>query len=379
MKLFIISLVISLAASCNDKYPDIEDGMYAEIVTTKGTMMAKLAYDKVPVTVANFVSLAEGTNTLVDSTYAGKKYYNGLKFHRVIKDFMIQGGDPLGNGSGNPGYKFKDEFDASLKHDKKGILAMANSGYGTNGSQFYITHKETPWLDAFGQNGVLKPCEQPRVSCHAVFGEILTGLEIVDAIEQGDEIVEVNIIRKGSAAKDFDAEGIFKQHFIDAEKELKEKEAKQAELHLNTKRGFDELMRKAETTASGLQYVFTHKENGEKPKTGVNVKLNYAGYLAADGSLVDTSRKDIADKFNKTNDLMRMGQRFQSMQTSYSNEAQLIAGFKEGMQLMSVGDKITLFIPPHLAYGERGAGGGVIPPNATMIFELHLTEIVRKK
>ncbi|MEO6348420.1 MAG: peptidylprolyl isomerase, partial [Aquaticitalea sp.] len=215
---FLALFILLTAAACQDKYPDLKDGLYAEIVTNKGTMVLELEYKKAPITVANFVSLAEGTNTLVDSTFKGKKYYNGLTFHRIIDEFMIQGGDPTGTGSGSPGYKFNDEISPDLKHDKVGTLSMANSGPNTNGSQFFITEKETPFLDG-GYN---------------VFGYLVMGEDILHTIagvkttKPGDKpeepvvMKEVNIIRKGKEAKDFDAPKIFKDHFAEAEKAEKE-------------------------------------------------------------------------------------------------------------------------------------------------------------
>jgi peptidyl-prolyl cis-trans isomerase A (cyclophilin A) len=166
----------------------LEDGMYAEMTTSKGVIILQLEFEKTPLTVANFVGLAEGSieNT---SKKAGMPFYDSLKFHRVIKDFMIQGGDPLGNGSGGPGYKFKDEIVPELKHTGPGIFSMANAGPKTNGSQFFITHKATPWLDGK----------------HTVFGHVIQGQDVVDAIVQGDIIVTVKIIRKGKPAKKFDA------------------------------------------------------------------------------------------------------------------------------------------------------------------------------
>jgi len=201
-----IALAGLVITSCSEKYPDLEDGVYAEFNTTKGTTIAELYFEETPLTVANFVALAEGEHEgVTDSTKIGKNFYDGLIFHRVIKDFMIQGGDPQGNGRGGPGYKFANEIVDSLQHSKKGILSMANSGPGTNGSQFFITLKETPWL-----NGR-----------HTVFGEIVEGIEIIDSIgatetlpgdKPKDSIVinTVKIIRKGSAAKKFDGIKFFK-------------------------------------------------------------------------------------------------------------------------------------------------------------------------
>ena len=186
------ALLVSLLAffmSCNTNdskaTEKLNDGLYAEIKTNKGVIVAELEYKKTPVTVANFVSLAEGKNKQVSSEFKGKKYYDGLTFHRVIKDFMVQGGDPTGTGNGTPGYKFKDEIVEDLKHVGPGILSMANAGPGTNGSQFFITHKATPWLDGM----------------HTVFGKVVQGLDVVNAIEQGDTMEKVTIIAKGSEAK----------------------------------------------------------------------------------------------------------------------------------------------------------------------------------
>jgi peptidylprolyl isomerase len=159
------------------------DGLFARIETDRGIIVVQLEYEKTPLTVCNFVSLSEGTMNAAK----GKHFYDGLKFHRVIEDFMIQGGDPEGRGSGGPGYKFRDEFDPSLKHDKAGTLSMANAGPGTNGSQFFITHVATPWLDGK----------------HSVFGHVVEGQDVVNAIKQGDAIKSVKIIRNGAKAAQF--------------------------------------------------------------------------------------------------------------------------------------------------------------------------------
>ena len=171
------------------------DGLFAHFHTSKGEIVVQLFYDKVPRTVGNFVGLAEGTRTWRGPDGRDKKapFYDGLVFHRVIADFMIQGGCPLGRGTGGPGYRFADEFDSSLRHSKPGILSMANAGPNTNGSQFFITHVETPWLDGK----------------HAVFGEVISGQDVVNAIQQGDKIERVAIERTGKAAQAFDAEKAF--------------------------------------------------------------------------------------------------------------------------------------------------------------------------
>ena len=164
------------------------NGLYAKFNTTKGDIIVNLEFEKTPGTVGNFVALAEG-NLENNARPQGKPYYDGLKFHRVIADFMIQGGCPLGTGTGNPGYSFNDEFHPELKHDKPGILSMANSGPATNGSQFFITHVETPWLD----------------NKHTVFGNVIEGQDIVDAIQQDDILTSLEIIRVGENAEKFNA------------------------------------------------------------------------------------------------------------------------------------------------------------------------------
>tara|TARA_B100001109_G_C18838351_1_gene463131 strand:+ start:165 stop:764 length:600 start_codon:yes stop_codon:yes gene_type:complete len=197
MKIFstILSLLVAttLTLSCNSQ-SKLGDGLFAKINTTKGSIIVKLEFQKTPLTVANFVGLAEGDikNT---AKAEGEPYYDGLTFHRVIKDFMIQGGDPTGSGAGGPGYSFKDEFDTSLKHNRAGTLSMANAGPGTNGSQFFITHKDTPWLDGK----------------HTVFGYVVEGQGTVDLIEKGDVIKSIEIIRNGKEAKAFNAAKVFSE------------------------------------------------------------------------------------------------------------------------------------------------------------------------
>lgn len=374
LKLLIPVLFIALnLSSCKAQYPELEDGLYAEFVTDKGTMVAKLYFDKTPTTVANFVSLAEGTNELVDKSYEKKKFYNGLKFHRVIADFMIQGGDPLGDGTGNPGYKFDDEFDASLKHDKKGILAMANSGYGTNGSQFYITHKDTPWLDAYDENGQLKDCEHPRISCHVVFGEVVEGVEVIDAIKQDDMIQEVNIIRKGRDAKSFKAAKIFKDHLAEAKRKEDEKAEKAAAILKSTQEKFAKQRAEATTLPSGLQYVITEKGNGEALSESSKVSTHYTVYFE-DGKLLQTSKLEIAEALDAVNERQKRSDGYQPITAELGPDANMIPGFKEGLKQLHVGDKATLFIPYHLAYGE--AGGNGIPPKSNIIFEVEVLELL---
>lgn len=360
---FVAFLAFSLIA-CNDKYPDLENGVYAEIITNKGTIVAKLHHEQTPITVANFIDLAQGTNALVDTLYKGKPYYNGLIFHRVIKEFMIQGGDPLGNGSGGPGYRFPDEIVPELTHSKKGILSMANSGPATNGSQFFITLKETPWLDGK----------------HTVFGEVVIGMEVVDTIgttetAPGDKpkedvtIEQVNIINKGNIAVNS-----FEKEMEEIEKERLANQEKANKAKDMTLRVIKTLSANAEELPSGLKMVITKQGEGVKPAEGQQVLIDYEGYLA-DGSLFDTSKLDIAEKYGQVDEARKAAGQYKPLPSIYSPDAQLIAGFKEGLLRLNVGDEAVLFIPSYLGYGERGAGN-VIPPNSDLVFHLKIVEIV---
>lgn len=309
----------------------MENGLYAKIHTPKGEILLKLHHDKVPGTVGNFVGLAEG-NLENEAKPQGKPYYDGLKFHRVINDFMIQGGDPQGTGSGGPGYQFDDEFHPELQHDSAGTLSMANAGPGTNGSQFFITHGPTAWLD----------------DKHTVFGQVMDGQDVVDAIEQGDKIEKVEIIRSGEEAENFNAVESFRQHEGAAEKR-REQARKQQEQEL------DELAAGFDKTDSGLRYKIIQKGDGKKAEKGKSVSVHYKGMLP-DGKLFDSSYK----RRQPISFPLGMGQ--------------VIAGWDEGIQLLKVGDKARLVIPPHLAYGSNGAGG-VIPPNATLVFDVELMDV----
>jgi len=309
----------------------MNNGIYAKFNTSKGVILVNLEFKKTPGTVGNFVALAEG-NLENDIKSQGTPYYNGLKFHRVIPDFMIQGGCPQGTGTGNPGYKFDDEFHPDLKHDKPGMLAMANSGPATNGSQFYITHIETPWLD----------------NKHTVFGNVVEGQDIVDSIAQGDELTSIEIVRVGAAAEKFKAVEAFRTFEGSREKREAEETAKQKELMDSVAKGYDE-------TASGLRYQILQKGTGKQATKGAQVSVHYKGQLL-DGTVFDSSYK-----------------RKQPIDFAIG-VGQVIAGWDEGIQLLKVGDKARFVIPSNLAYGEAGAGG-VIPPNATLIFDVELMDV----
>ncbi len=366
----LLTLAFSLI-SCKEEYPELEDGMYAEFNTSMGPIVAELYFEETPMTVANFVSLAEGTSKMVDSTFKGKKYYDGLVFHRIIDGFMIQGGDPTGTGSGGPGYKYPDEFVDSLSHDSKGILSMANAGPGTNGSQFFIT---------------LAPVEQLD-GRHTVFGKIVKGQDVVDSIgkvETGprdrpvkDVVMnEVNIIRKGSAAKDFEAEKVFETKLADVEAKKEAEAKKMQELAAKKAKEFKALEPKADSLESGLKIYFETKGDGEKPKNGQQVNVNYEGYFA-DGTIFDTNKEEVAKEMDIYNEQRAMKGGYGPMPMVYGPDAPMIPGFKEGIQQMSVGDEAVIWIPSHLGYGERGAGS-VIPPNTDLIFRIKLVEMAEE-
>ncbi|MFI2744391.1 peptidylprolyl isomerase [Zhouia sp. PK063] len=309
----------------------MQDGIYAKFNTSKGEILVKLTYDKTPGTVGNFVGLAEG-DLENDVKPQGKPYYDGLKFHRVINDFMIQGGCPVGTGVGGPGYQFDDEFHPELKHNEPGVLSMANAGPGTNGSQFFITHVPTPWLDGK----------------HTVFGHVVEGQDIVDAVKQGDKIESLEIVRVGADAENWNAIEAFRTFEGSREKRLAEEKARKEEALEKLAAGFDK-------TNSGLRYKIIQKGDGQKAEKGKVVSVHYKGQLE-DGTVFDSSYKR-----NQPIDFtLGIGQ--------------VISGWDEGVALLQVGDKARFVIPSDLAYGSRGAGG-VIPPNATLIFDVELVKV----
>jgi len=309
----------------------MENGIYAKFNTAKGSVVVKLTHDLTPGTVGNFVALAEG-NLENKVKPQGTKYYDGLTFHRVIPDFMIQGGCPQGTGTGDAGYKFDDEFHPSLKHDRPGVLAMANAGPGTNGSQFYITHVPTSWLDGK----------------HTVFGHVVEGQDVVDAVAQGDLLESLEIVRVGDEAAKWNAVEAFRTFEGSRAKRIEaERAAAEAEM--------EKLAAGFEKTESGLRYQFIQRGSGKKAEDGKTVSVHYSGQLP-DGKVFDSSyarKKPIEFPLGRGN---------------------VIEGWDEGIALLQVGDKARFVIPSHLGYGSRGAGG-VIPPNATLIFDVELMDV----
>ena len=309
----------------------MQEGIYARFTTSKGQILVQLTHDKTPGTVGNFVALAEG-NLENSAKPQGTPYYDGLKFHRVIADFMIQGGCPLGTGTGDPGYKFDDEFVSELKHDVSGVLSMANAGPGTNGSQFFITHTATPWLDGK----------------HTVFGKVVEGQDVVDAIAQDDVIETLAIERVGDAAQNWNAVEAFR--VFENARAKREEEAKKA-----AQEALDKLAAGFDQTDSGLRYKIIQKGSGAQAEKGKSVSVHYEGSLD-NGQVFDSSyrRKDPI--------------------TFTLGIGQVIQGWDEGIALLKEGDKARFVIPSYLGYGERGAGG-VIPPNATLVFDVELVKV----
>lgn len=309
----------------------MQEGIYVKFITEKGDILIKLTHDKTPATVGNFVALVEGTQKNSRKPL-GEPYYNGLKFHRVIPDFMIQGGCPLGTGTGSPGYQFDDEFHPELKHDRPGVLSMANAGPGTNGSQFFITHVPTPWLD----------------NKHTVFGHVIEGQDVVDAIKQNDLMRELQIIRVGEAAQKWDAVTAFEKFNAEKAQRIEAERRKAEEILKNETIGFDK-------TESGLFYKIEQKGNGKQAQAGKTVRVHYTGMLL-DKTIFDSSYK----RNQPLEFVVGIGQ--------------VISGWDEGILLLQEGDKARFVIPSDLAYGSRGEGG-VIPPNAPLIFDVELVQV----
>jgi len=396
---FIYILTALVSSSCQEQYPDLDDGLYAEFVTSKGTMVAELYYEQVPVTVANFVALAEGNHPMVEEQYKNKPYFDGIIFHRVINNFMIQSGDPTGTGRGTPGYRFVADFSKELKHDKPGVLSMANAGgINTNGSQFFITEAPYPRGDFYDAQGFLKPCDQPGVSCHSVFGQLVLGLEVQDSISNVEVVdprarnhkpvedvflQKLTIIRKGKAAITFDAPKVFEEqmplvegYFNDMRAQAKleaEEMAREAKKEWLAKNEAMEGRRIDSPT--GMAMIFLEEGNGEQPNSSQSVDIDCAGYFE-DGTLFWTTWKEVAEKNNMYDERQDQANGYAPFSMPYNETATLVSGFREAMLNMKVGDKARVFIPYYLGYGERG-NPPVIPPNANLVFDIQLAGITK--
>lgn len=338
-------------------YQALGDGLYANLQTTKGNMIVKLEDEKSPVTVANFVGLAEG-KIANKSKAAGVPFYDGTIFHRVIENFMIQGGDPQGTGMGDPGYKFEDEKN-DLQHTGKGILSMANSGPNTNGSQFFITQVPTPWLDGK----------------HTIFGKVVKGIEVIDeiaAVEKGPQdkpktdvvLQKVSVFGKGDRYANYDAAKIFNEgkgkiqqnNKSYLEKAEADKRAKTENFQKNQTQLAEGIQAGMQKTASGLYYKITKANPGGKaPKAGDVVAVHYAGRLV-DGTEFDSSFK-----------------RGEPIEFPVGT-GRVIKGWDEGIMMLKQGETATFLIPAELGYGARGAGD-VIPANSWLVFDVELVKV----
>ena len=333
----LIALSLSIIGEIKMAEAKLSDGLYAKFNTEKGEIICALEFEKTPLTVTNFVGLAEGTKELGGGAgKSGSRFYDGLTFHRVIADFMIQGGCPLGTGTGGPGYTFPDEIDPELIHDRPGILSMANAGPGTNGSQFFITHVPTPWLDGK----------------HTVFGHVVSGQDVVNAIAQGDKINSIEIIRVGKKAEKFQTDQKSFDSLLESfEKRQQEKELAAMEAQ---QKMIDDKFPGAVTTPSGLKYVVVQEGTGDKtPKKGDTITAHYSGKLL-NGTKFDSSY----DRGEPLSFPIGVGR--------------VIKGWDEALLSMKKGEKRTLIIPPQLGYGPRG--NGPIPPNATLVFDVELVD-----
>lgn len=356
--LLLLSMAVSCGMQANSKKPKLEPGMYAEITTSKGTILLTLEYKQTPLTVANFVGLAEGDLTVFDSITFDKPFYDGLKFHRVINNFMIQGGDPDGTGAGGPGYRFYDEIVPELKHDGAGILSMANAGPGTNGSQFFITHNATPHLDGR----------------HTVFGHVVNGQNVVDSIVQNDIMEKVEIIRVGKEAKKFNATKVWKETYAklkeiaEEQERIQREEAEKLQAYIEEVSGMqqDEFLKymyqevkkefpNAQQTETGLVYILDNKGEGSIGAGDV-LSVHYTGTFRRGGK-----------KFDSSHD------RGQPMKFNYKTQ-RMIPGFEEGVGMLGKGGKIKVFIPYFQAYGPQGRPGA-IPPYSDLVFDIEVVNV----
>ncbi len=378
MKLTRIALLIHVVALTSfaqkNKYPDLKDGIYAEIITSKGTMVAQLYDEKAPMTVANFVALAEGKHPLLGKEYRKKPFYNGLTFHRVIENFMIQGGDKTGTGGGDVGYKFPQEVRQDLKHDEPGVLSMANAGPGTNGSQFFIMHKPTPSLD-------MK---------YNVFGKVIKNVDVVGVIatvpkNKSDKplenvyMQEINIIRVGKQAKKWKAEKVFTEKLKESEEKDNAEKKKMAAYKENApaareakKNEFAKLKAATLPLPSGVQLYIRSTGKGGPIANNAEIEVDYNGFFE-DGRLFDSSNRETSLVYDNYNPRRDEAAAYKPLTLMYSKDMKLIPGFRDAILTMGYGDEVVAFIPSSQGYGDRGSGAN-IPRNTDLIFEIKILE-----
>jgi cyclophilin family peptidyl-prolyl cis-trans isomerase len=367
--------------SVNGEKVAVNDGLYALFQTSQGDILVRLEYKKAPMTVANFVALAEGTHPLV-AVRKNQPFYDGLIFHRCIKNFMIQGGDPDGTGMGGPGYQFPDEFEPTLKHDTVGILSMANAGPGTNGSQFFITEVPTPWLD----------------NRHSVFGQVVAGhakMAVITSLPQNasnkpnEDVVlkKLEIVRVGKDAEAFDAPKIFAERKDTVEKEKKERNAAADKIGQERlaqfsfwsdggtvdqaaySKAYAQWNAKATPKAGGLKVLVVKEGTGEVVKAGNQVSVHYVGYLA-NGTYFDASVKSVAQLCGGYDPRREP---YEAFTVTAGPEGQVIEGWKQGLMGLKKGTHAKLIIPPTMGYGDRDMG--IIPPNSTLVFDVWIEDV----
>jgi peptidyl-prolyl cis-trans isomerase A (cyclophilin A) len=382
-KIFLIATVFLLFISCvPEKFKDLNQGLYAEIETNKGNILLELYAEDVPKTVANFVALVEGTNSMLLDSLKGENFYEGVVFHRVVPNFVIQGGGFTPSGKKNTGYLFGDEFprnekdDLIYKHNDQGVLSMANGGPTTNNSQFFITHRAIPHLDGkhsvFGKTVVnsleLKGLQQKYSDSLQLKKAIdVTRMAIVNKVLKNDTILTVNIIRIGAKAKDFNAAEVFDSEVAKFKKSKEDKvkqaiksEEKRYSKFLEDKKAFllekDEF--KAIKTGTGLRILKLKKTKGRKVLDTKKVTANYALYLA-DGKKMQAS-EDIG----------------KPMVFDLNNKQKpMISGLKEGLLSMREGEKSRLFIPYTIGFGNEKFGP--FPAKSDLVFEIEILKINR--
>lgn len=375
-------LAFLLLTGCTPKkYKNLKEGLYAEIQTNKGEIFLELYADDAPMTVANFISLAEGTNHNVSESFKGVKYYDGLTFHRVVKDFIIQGGDPTATGTGTAGYRFGDEFKKDKygkllhAHDDAGVLSMANSGPESNGSQFFITHNAIPHLNGkhtvFGKtilNNVQLDALKKQIKDSVNLKKAIDSLRmvVVNNIQKSDTIRSVKIVRVGAKASSFDAAEIFDNELIKyAQREkIRKQKALESDIaryakYLKDKAIFLTKMdeQSAVKTESGLRILMLKKNpKGEKVVNYKPIISQFTLYIA-DGTKIQSSEDSGEPFVFQLNDA----------------EKPMITGFKEGVATLRVGEKARFFIPYYIGYGE--AKYGPFPAKSDLVFEVEILEI----